>query len=48
MAQTNYIYVRYNNIKLIEDCLSMIASFVYEVAFKIILKRYTSIIHILD
>ena len=32
---------------MIEDCLSIIPSFIYEVAFKIILKRNTSIIHIL-
>ena len=32
---------------MIEDCLSIIESFIDEVAFKIILKKYTSIIHIL-
>ena len=30
-----------------EDCLSRIASFIYEVAFKIIVDMCTSIIHIL-
>ena len=39
MAEINYIYVRYHNIYVIEDCLSKIASFIYEVAFKIILKK---------
>ena len=33
------IYVSYHNIELIDDCLSIIASFIYEVAFKMILKK---------
>ena len=36
MAEANYIYVRYLTILLIEDCLSITVSFIYEVAFKII------------
>ena len=39
MAYTNYIYVRYHNMLLIEDCLSIIASFIYFIAFKIIQKK---------
>ena len=34
-----YINVRYHNKKLIEDCLSIISSFIYVLAFKIILLK---------